>query len=68
MCVGLGVSVGGCEQVWSDMVKGEQVWISETDHGDGWYGYWVGGGMCAGPGVGVSGCGCLHRLVTPQII
>ena len=35
MCVGLGVSVGGCEQVWSDMVKGEQVWISETDHGDG---------------------------------
>ena len=28
---GLGVGVGGCGQVWADMGKGGQVWMSQTD-------------------------------------
>ena len=31
MPAGLGLGVGGCEQVWADMSKGGQVWMGQTD-------------------------------------
>ena len=31
MCAGLGLSVGGCGQVWANMGKGGQVWMAQTD-------------------------------------